>query len=97
MSSRNLLLSKSGMIRCGTIYEILQDIKNSVREEEGIEEFLSEQKQKLTVLGFTPEYLEIYDCKTIKKVTAGKNITKNCRVFCVAHFGTVRLIDNVLL
>jgi len=96
MSSRNELLSPAARQEAGLIFKVLTEVKQlyenlSVSE---IKEYVKKQFEKKP--GFSLEYFEIADNKTLQ-IISDSETSNEMRAFIVVHVENVRLIDNILL
>ena len=99
MSSRNMRLSPEDRQKATTIYKCLLRIKEECNQ--GIAWPVIKEKvmQLLTDAGFTVDYVELADAKTLQPATATMAMNyQGDRVALIAAFlHEVRLIDNMLL
>jgi pantoate--beta-alanine ligase len=98
LSSRNKRLSKSHKALAPILYKTMQEAKTKLLSGESIEKTISSSKKSILSQGSSIklEYFEIVDSNEltpVKEISEHKEIS-----ICVAaHFGEVRLIDNLFL
>lgn len=93
MSSRNLRLSDSQREKAGAIYQLLQQIQAHLRDgKSNYSELEQAASDKLTDLGFSPDYVAIRDVSTL---LLPQSPDSEKVVLIAAKFGDVRLIDNL--
>jgi pantoate--beta-alanine ligase len=95
MSSRNVLLDPASRRAAPVLHETLREIELAVAGgERRVATLLSAANARLAAAGISVEYLAIVSTETLAPVT-----TIDREVLCAiaARFGSVRLIDNVLL
>ena len=90
MSSRNARLSELERRGATALYSAL----NAVVQSRGDGSEVDAQRTRLNALGFRVEYLEVVDAETLNP---GLAPSRDGRVIVAAHWGGVRLIDNVPL
>jgi pantoate--beta-alanine ligase len=93
LSSRNLRLSGSEREEATAIIKALNFIKNHLPHQP-VAKLKEEALQQLQQKGFTVDYVEIADAKTLKPAT---DIHPGLIALIAAGLGKVRLIDNLLL
>lgn len=99
MSSRNERLNDKQLEIAAGIYQILNNIRNKIEDDNGINiiNLLSDSKIELLRLGFDKvDYLEIRDEKNLNLIT-NYDLNIKSRVFFAGYIENVRLIDNLKL
>ena len=92
LSSRNFLLKKFHLIIGGKIYKKLVNIKNNIKYQNNIYNFLAVQKRLLEEsYKIKIDYLELRNKDNLK---SSKKIRKS-RLFIAYYLNKVRLIDNL--
>lgn len=99
LSSRNIRLSKEGLLKATLIHKNLNIIKDGLNTSTTIKKLINDAIYSLEIENFKVEYLEIRDEENLSllKQEEIKNTKKNYRVFIVAWIEGVRLIDNIKL
>lgn len=98
LSSRNALLSASGLKKGTLIYKNLVAIKKGIKENKSIQELKNQAIENLESENFKIEYLEIRDEQNLTLINEKTYTTiNNFRIFIVAWLEGVRLIDNIKL
>jgi pantoate--beta-alanine ligase len=93
MSSRNRYLNKEERKVAASLYRILCQTAEAVRNGQGIHEAVAHAKASLLSGGFGKvDYVEIRDAETLTPVS---EVKKPVRLLAAAHLGTTRLIDNI--
>ena len=92
LSSRNLLLKTSHLIKGGKIYKKLVNIKKNIKNQKNVYKFLAVQKKLLEKnYKIKIDYLELRNKDNLK---SSKKINKS-RLFIAYYLNKVRLIDNL--
>jgi len=94
MSSRNALLAPEARQRAPVLYEALAMVASLVDERVHVDDALARARAFLAGHGVVPEYFAAVSTDTLATVPAVEGETL---VAIAARFGTVRLIDNILL
>jgi pantoate--beta-alanine ligase len=94
MSSRNALLDPAARRRAPVLHRALALVAALVEEGKTIDAALARARAVLAQEGVEPEYLAAVSTDTLEPVQA---VDGETLVAIAAHFGAVRLIDNVLL
>jgi pantoate--beta-alanine ligase len=94
MSSRNALLDPAARRRAPVLHRALALVAALVEEGTTIDAALVRARAVLAQEGVEPEYLAAVSTDTLEPVQA---VDGETLVAVAAHFGAVRLIDNVLL
>lgn len=95
-SSRNRRLTEDHREKADIIYRVLQQAKDWLAEDRSPIEISYKAMEYLDIPGFKPEYFDIIDGKTLKKLVATGDTS--LVVACTAVWaGDVRLIDNMIL
>jgi pantoate--beta-alanine ligase len=94
MSSRNALLDPAARLRAPVLHRALALVAALVEEGTTIDAALVRARAVLAQEGVEPEYLAAVSTDTLEPVQA---VDGETLVAVAAHFGAVRLIDNVLL
>ena len=90
-SSRNNLLSRNDLEKAGLIAKILQNIKNNIKKNNSLHEYLNFLKGDLIKkFKIKIEYFEVKNEKNLKNIYT----KKNCRLFISYYINKIRLIDN---
>ena len=91
LSSRNSLLTKSELIKCGKIASQIRLIKNTLTNTKNTKNYLLNKKNELAEkYGIEIEYLELRNSNNLK-IT---NKIKNSKLFIAYYINKIRLIDN---
>jgi len=93
MSSRNQYLNTEERKTAPILYQILNDIKQSILT--GSEDFRGLEKSakdKLIKAGFKPDYVSLLDSGELQPAEIN---SQHIRVFSAAYLGKARLIDNL--
>lgn len=94
MSSRNLRLSGEARQLAPKLYQTLQEVAAGIRAEPSkLADWLKQGRQQLQHAGFSVEYLEAADGKTLEPIQAP--IPPDARLLVAAWLEQVRLIDNI--
>ena len=95
MSSRNVLLDPEARARATVLYQALRGVETGVAKgERDTGRLLAQATATLGARGVQPEYLAIVSADTLMPMAT---VTSEVLVPVAARFGTVRLIDNVLI
>ncbi len=95
MSSRNVLLDAVSRTRAATLSKALFAIEGAARDGERRADVLLERGRAiLDAEQIVPEYLAIVDASTLAPV---ESVNRETLVPIAVRFGSVRLIDNVLI
>jgi pantoate--beta-alanine ligase len=96
MSSRNLLLSKTGKQKAGTLYKALNFIKNDLSYTP-LQQAKDEAKSMLLNAGFEKiDYIEVCNADTLASLTEYDHKTRVVAL-AAAFIEGIRLIDNLIL
>ncbi len=91
LSSRNLLLSKTQLIKASKLIKNLMNIKKKFKKKDNFNNILYYKKKELSKLyNVKIEYLEFRNIKNLKL----SNKLKNSKIFLAYYLDKVRLIDN---
>ncbi len=94
MSSRNMRLTTEQRVDAGLIFDQLSILKAEVLEGTDFDIARNKSSDVFAKKGFDVEYLELVDSLSLESV---KSITNKEVAICIAaHFGGVRLIDNLV-
>jgi pantoate--beta-alanine ligase len=94
LSSRNRYLSEEERATAPLLHQIMQKIARESADASQLHAALEEGRQTLKAAGFTVDYLEARDERTLTPLTAP---SLHGRLFVAARLGTTRLIDNLAL
>ena len=95
-SSRNVRLLPEHRKKAPIIHRVLEQAQHWIDEGRSPIEITYKAMEYLEIPGFKPEYFDIVDGTTLKKITSSENI--DLIVACTAVWaGDVRLIDNMVL
>jgi len=92
LSSRNVYLSPAERKNALTLPQTLQETAEAIRAGGVIEYILSQGRKKLTDAGFSVDYLELANARTLQPV---RDLTTPARLLAAGFIGSTRLIDNV--
>lgn len=92
MSSRNGYLTAEEKHSAAALKQALDIIVEAIKHGESTEVAIVTAKKQLTNAGFTPDYLEVRNAKTLRQATATDT---DLVVIAAAYLGKARLIDNV--
>jgi pantoate--beta-alanine ligase len=94
MSSRNRYLSPAERAQSLTLYRLLVQASDKVRDgHESCAEVAAEATRSLLAAGFgSVDYFTVVDAETLEPL---EHVTRPARVAVAAHLGKTRLIDNV--
>lgn len=93
MSSRNQYLTTEERSVAPKLYETLSDLASRAQDDQvDLRELERDGSERLTLAGFSPDYISIRDQNTLQETTG---FTRELRVFGAAYLGKARLIDNV--
>jgi pantoate--beta-alanine ligase len=93
MSSRNAYLSDSERAIAPTLYQMLKDCAARIKAGQPIGAALADGRGTIERVGFTVDYLEARDARTLAPVAALGD--SPVRLLVAAKLGHTRLIDNV--
>lgn len=96
MSSRNQRLTAADRSKAPILYQTLTEASQLLRDNKPPYEVAEVLTTKLSDMGVNVEYLDIVHPDTLQKVEI-INETDELAVCIAAHFGNVRLIDNILV
>lgn len=95
-SSRNVRLLPKHRKKASIIHRVLEQAQQWINEGRSPIEITYKAMEYLEIPGFKPEYFDIVDGKTLKKITSSEKV--DLIVACTAVWaGDVRLIDNMVL
>ena len=92
MSSRNGYLTAEEKNSAAALKQALDTIVEAIKHGESTEVAIVTAKKQLTNAGFTPDYLEVRNAKTLRQAIATDT---DLVVIAAAYLGKARLIDNV--
>jgi pantoate--beta-alanine ligase len=93
MSSRNRYLSEKERVTSASLYRVLMETAENLKEAKEITAALAQAKKALLEAGFTKiDYIELRDAETL---AAAVGLAKPARLLAVAWLGVTRLIDNI--
>lgn len=93
MSSRNQYLTTEERRVAPKLYETLSDLASLAQSDEvDLRRLERDGSERLTLAGFSPDYIAIRDQHTLQETTC---FARDLRVFGAAYLGKARLIDNV--
>lgn len=93
MSSRNLLLSDRSRIKAPVLAEVMEDMRDQLRDGATMRDLASQAEARILAAGFTKiDYLELRDGGDLALLDAAK---PGARLFAAAWLAGVRLIDNL--
>ena len=91
LSSRNLLLNKTELLKAGKIAKNLISFKKKLIKNKNLKMFLSNKKKELINLyNIKIDYLELRNISNLKNT----NKLRNSKLFFAYYINNVRLIDN---
>jgi len=91
LSSRNLFLDKTELLKARNIAKNLISFKKGLNNKKNLKNFLTNKKKELTKLyNIKVDYLELRKISNLKK--SGK--PQNSKLFFAYHINNIRLIDN---
>jgi len=93
MSSRNAYLSEGERAVAPTLNQVLKNCASSINGGQAISAALRDGRTKIEGAGFTIDYLEARNARTLAPVTATKD--GPIRLLVAAKLGRTRLIDNI--
>jgi pantoate--beta-alanine ligase len=93
LSSRNAYLSGDERAMAPTLYRALKDCAKSIAKGGNIATSLAQARMEITQAGFSIDYVEARNAKTLAAVTSRKD--GPIRLVAAARLGRTRLIDNV--
>ena len=95
LSSRNSYLTPKQREIAPLLHQTLQDCRDAIAGGAGnYRQLASRAKRRLAAAGFAPDYLEIRDALSLRKVT---DSSREVTILAAARLGKSRLIDNVRL
>ena len=93
MSSRNLLLSDRSRVYAPIMAEVMDDMREKLREGAVMADILPEAEGRIRAAGFTDiDYLELRDGRDLSLLSKAN---PEARLFAAAWLAGVRLIDNI--
>jgi pantoate--beta-alanine ligase len=93
MSSRNAYLSERERVVAPTLYQVLKDCASRIKSGQPVGAAIADSRVKIERAGFTVDYLEARDARTLAPIAALKD--GPMRLLVAAKLGRTRLIDNV--
>jgi pantoate--beta-alanine ligase len=93
LSSRNRYLAPEERAKAPTLYRVLKECAAGIAAGKPIEAVLDQGRAAIAAAGFTLDYLEARDARTLAPIAAPK--AGPIRLLVAARIGTTRLIDNV--
>ena len=90
LSSRNLRLSKTQLIKASKLIQNIMNIKKSLKKKITLIKFFIKKKELSKLYNIKIEYLEFRNIKNLKL----SNKLKNSKIFLAYYLDKVRLIDN---
>ena len=93
MSSRNAYLSGSERAVAPTLHQVLKDCASRIKAGQPIGAALAGGRGRIERAGFTVDYLEARDARTLAPISALKD--GPVRLLVAAKLGRTRLIDNI--
>lgn len=93
MSSRNAYLSESERAVAPTLQRVLKECAARIREGQPVGVALNDGRARIERAGFTVDYLEARNARTLAPVTDGSG--GPMRLLVAAKLGRTRLIDNI--
>ena len=93
MSSRNVYLSDSERAVASTLYQMLKDCAARIKAGQAIGAALADGRGTIERAGFTVDYLEARNARTLAPVAALSD--GPIRLLAAAKLGRTRLIDNI--
>ena len=93
MSSRNAYLSESERAVAPTLNRVLKDCASRIKDGQAIGAALADGREKIERAGFTVDYLEARNARTLAPIADVKN--GPLRLLVAAKLGRTRLIDNI--
>lgn len=93
MSSRNAYLSKSERAVAPTLQRVLKECAARIREGQPVGAALGDGRAAIERAGFTVDYLEARDARTLAPISNASDGPK--RLLVAAKLGRTRLIDNI--
>ncbi len=92
LSSRNAYLSPEDRKRALALPRTLQEAAAAIRDGGVVEYLLTQGRNKLTDAGFSVDYLELADARTLAPI---RDLNAPARLLAAGFIGSTRLIDNV--
>ncbi len=97
MSSRNLRLNATQLVKATVFYQSLIAAKKALISDKSVAEVKILVNEKMETEGIALEYFEVADSKNLNLLNSVKE-KKNPIILCIAGYvGEVRLIDNMFL
>ena len=93
MSSRNRFLSAAERATAPLLYQVMQEVAQSIAHGAVVAQVLAEGMARLIAAGFAPDYLALVVAESLE-VLETSDPTKPMRLLAAAKLGTVRLLDN---
>ena len=93
MSSRNAYLDAGERTIAPTLYRVLQDCAEKIKQAHPIEGVIDEGRKEIERAGFVLDYLAARQAETLKPI--GSKGDGPIRILVAAKLGTTRLIDNI--
>ncbi len=91
LSSRNAYLNKHQRALAPELYSSIRNF-GLLSQKMDLNKVRNKIKSQLTALGFTVDYLEILDERTLEQIS---DLSIHARLFVAAYLGNTRLIDNL--
>lgn len=92
-SSRNAYLSPGERAIAPTLHQVLKDCASRIKSGQAIGAAIADGRAKIERAGFTVDYLEARDARTLTPIGALKD--GPVRLLVAAKLGRTRLIDNI--
>jgi pantoate--beta-alanine ligase len=93
MSSRNLLLSDRSRVYAPVLAEVMEDMREKLRQGATMTAILPDAKARIMAAGFNDvDYLELRDGADLSLLDQSR---PDARLFAAAWLAGVRLIDNM--
>ncbi len=93
LSSRNAYLSESERAIAPTLQQTLKDCASRIKSGQAIGAALADGRARIESAGFTVDYLEARDARTLAPIATTKD--GPVRLLAAAKLGRTRLIDNI--
>jgi pantoate--beta-alanine ligase len=93
LSSRNVYLSPGERMIAPTLYRALRDCASRMKAGQPIAEVIADGRANIERAGFSVDYLEARDARTLAPIAALKD--GPVRLLVAAKLGRTRLIDNI--
>ncbi len=92
LSSRNLLLNKTALIKAGNVAKHIFSFKKKIFKKKNIQKIINDKKNEIEKLfNIKVEYFELRNIRNFKS----SNKTKDSKIFISYYLNKVRLIDNI--